>query len=105
MSIHMMIKEAMDKHKSKIELTQWAVMSSFASMVYSDYIYNFNQKQYPTPHVLVPAISNVKHFLSTDGKFMKLVSDNFFDKLMRNELFNSYMTILPELEMFHGDNI
>lgn len=105
MSIHMIIKEAMDKHKSKIELTQWAVMSSFASMVYSDYIYNFNQKQYPTPHVLVPAISNVKHFLSTDGKFMKLVSDTFFDKLMMNDLFNSYMTILPELEMFHGDNI
>lgn len=105
MSIHRLIQEAMEKHKAKIELTQWAVISSFASMVYSDYIYHFVQKQHPTPHVQVPAISNLKHFLSKDGKFLKLVSQSFFEKLMQDPLFNSYITLLPELEMFHGDNV
>lgn len=105
MSIHKLIKEAMDKHKSKIELTQWAVISSIASMIYSDYIYHFSQKQYPSPHVLVPAISSVKHFLSENGRFTNMMRDKFFEKVMKNDMFTGYMTVLPELEMFHGNNI
>ncbi len=104
MEIHRLVKEAILKHKKKIELTQWAVMSSVSSLVYSEYLSQIRQKQKPVSRIMVPAIRNVQELLLTDGPFMNLLSEHLIDAMITDPLFKRYSDA-PELEMFTPDNV
>ncbi len=104
MSIHEVVKGAMKEHKSKIELTQWATMSSVASLVYSEYIRRIRQKLKPVHAVFVPSIHTVMEFMDKDGQFMSFMSEKFIDLILEDTLFTKYKDA-PEFQMFSGNNV
>ena len=105
MSIHQIMKDTMKKHKAKIELIQWATISSIASLVYSDYIRSFRQRTKPVHLIQVPSMMNLKEFLKTDGPFMEKLSSDFIDQIMKTEYMTKYKDQLPELVLFQDDLI
>lgn len=106
MEIHQMVKDAIQKNKNRIELFQLAVMNSVASLVYSEYISNMQQKQAPTQRIMVPSIRTVQELLLPETKFgiMDSLSEHLIDRINHNPLFDKYRAA-PELEMFLPDNI
>ena len=38
MAINEIVKNALKTHKSKIEVTQWAIIDGVASLIYSEYV-------------------------------------------------------------------
>lgn len=104
MQIDKTIKESIVNHKQKIELTQWSIISSIASLVYSDYIKHMKQKEFPTKVILVPSIKSVRRLLDINGSFMSLLSEHLIDNISRNPLFEKYKSA-PEFAMFSDDNI
>lgn len=104
MELHKRVREAIQTHKKRIELIQWAVMAGVASLIYSEYLANIRQKQHPVHLVMVPSIRNVQELLLTDGPMMTMLSDRFIDDLVAHPLFQQYSSA-PELEMFLPENI
>ncbi len=104
MNIHETISNAMKDHKNKIEITQWAVISSIASLVFSEYISNIKQKTKPVRKVLVPPIKYVNELLDPSSSFMKTLSEKLIDGIASNELIEKYKDA-PELVLFKEENI
>lgn len=104
MSIHEMIKDSMTTHKNKIELLQWAVMSSITSLVYSEYLSTMKQKQVPTKKIMIAPIKYVSKLLNREGDLMKQVSEQLIDKMTENPLFQKFKDA-PEFIIFNNDNI
>lgn len=104
MNIHETISSVMKDHKNKIEITQWAVMSSIASFVFSEYISNIKQKTKPTRRVCVPPIRYVNELLDPSSQFMKLLSEKLIDGIRLNNVFSQYANA-PELILFDNDHI
>ena len=104
MNIHEIISTAMKDHKNKIEITQWAIISSIASLVFSEYISNIKQKQVPTRKIFVPPIKYVRSLIKPDGYFIKLLEEKLIDGIANNELFKKYNNA-PEFVLFNEDNI
>lgn len=104
MNIHETISNAMKDHKNKIEITQWAIMSSVASFVFSEYISNIKQKTKPTRRVCVPPIRYVNELLDPSSQFMKLLSEKLIDGIRSNDVFSQYKDA-PELVLFDKDHI
>lgn len=104
MNIHEIIKDAIKNHKQKIELTQWAIMSSISSLVYSEYLRGIVQKQVPVRIIMVPSIKYVHELLNPDNQFMQLLSEKLIDGISKNNTFMKYADA-PELIMFQEDNI
>ena len=104
MSIHELIKNTMTEHKNKIELFQWAVISSVTSLVYSEYLANMKQKQIPVKRIMIAPIKYVSELLNRDGDFMKLLSEELIDGMISNPLFQKYKNA-PEFEIFNETNI
>lgn len=104
MNIHETISNVMKEHKNKIEITQWAVISSIASLVFSEYISNIRQKTKPVRKVLVPSIKYVNELLDPSSQFMKLLSDELVNGIVNNDLFKRYKDA-PELILFNEENI
>lgn len=104
MQIDKLVKEAIINHKHKIELTQWSIISSIASLIYSDYIKRMKQKEFPVKAILVPSLKSVRRLLDINGLFIHMLSENLMDDIAKNELFEKYNTA-PEFIMFNDDNI
>lgn len=104
MQIHNMFKTFIAENKKKIELTQWAVMNSIASLVYAEYLQRFKQKQYPVKRIMIPPIKYVNQFLKHDGQFMTLLSNNLVDDIVKHPLFDKYKDA-PELVIFNDQNV
>lgn len=104
MNIHEIVKDAIKNHKQKIELTQWAIMSSISSLVYSEYLRRIVQKQVPVRILMVPSIKYVHELLNPDNQFMQLLSEKLIDGISKNNTFMKYADA-PELVMFREDNI
>lgn len=105
MAINEIVKEALKTHKSKIELTQWAIIGGVASLVYSEYLYNMKNKVTPGKTILmVPKISAVRELLDEDGSFMNWISENLIDTMIEDDLFSRYINS-PEMEMFRENNV
>lgn len=105
MAINDVIKEVMKTHKSKIEITQWAIINGVASLVYSEYLYNMRNKVTPAKtFMMVPKISAVKEFLKEDGELINWISENLIDSMIMNKRFNEFIDI-PELVMFKDNNV
>lgn len=104
MNIHEIVKDALKNHKNKIEITQWAMMSSISSLVYSEYLRRIVQKQVPVRIIMVPSIKYVDELLHPDGQFMQLLSEKFIDGISKNDAFMKYANA-PELVMFQEENI
>lgn len=104
MKMHELMKEAMNTHKAKIEIFQWAVMAGVSSLIYSEYIKNIKQKQVPTRLILVPKIQYVCELLKTDSHFRNLLSESLIDKMIEDDLMKKYIDI-PELVLFKDENI
>lgn len=104
MNIHEIVKDAIKNHKQKIELTQWAIMSSISSLVYSEYLRGIVQKQVPVRILMVPSIKYVHELLNPDNQFMQLLSEKLIDGISKNNTFMKYADA-PELVMFQEDNI
>lgn len=104
MQIHQVVRDAIQHHKKKIELTQWAVMSSVASLVYSEYLLRIKQKQHPTRVIMVPTIRSVQELLLPDGPMMQLMGTKMIDMMATHELFKKFSDA-PELAMFQEENI
>lgn len=105
MSIHAIMKETMETHKSKIELIQWAVMGSIASLVYSEYIRSFRQKTVPNPYIQVPSLKNVQYFLESNQPMMTSVSEFLFDDMSQQAFFYPYISRIPELVLFQEKHL
>lgn len=104
MAIHQIIKEAMTNHKNKIELFQWAVISSITTLVYSEYISKMKQKQIPTKRIMIIPIKYVREFLSRDSNFVNMLSERLIDGIIKNELFIKFKDA-PEFILFNEENI
>lgn len=105
MAINEIVKNALKTHKSKIELTQWAIIDGVASLIYSEYIYNMKNKVTPGKTILmVPKISTVQELLSEESQLITWISDNLIDKMMADILFKQFIES-PELEMFKENNV
>ena len=104
MNIHETISNAMKDHKNKIEITQWAVMSSVASFVFSEYISNIKQKTKPTRRICVPPIRYVNELMDPSSQFMNLLSEKLIDGIRINHVFAQYANA-PELILFDNDHI
>lgn len=104
MQIHKIMKEAVDQHKEKIELFQWAAISGASALIYSEYIRNIKQKVTPLKVTLVPEIRNVKDFLNQEGRFIWLLSTHLIDKMRENKLFRQFQNA-PELILFTDEKI
>lgn len=95
-------KEIIRAHKSKVEIFQWAVTSSVASLIYSEYIRNMRQKAIPVRHVEVPMIRHVEDMIAPDNSMMLYLSDHLIDDLLKDELMQKYVEA-PELILFNDD--
>ena len=104
MNVHQIISDAMKEHKNKIEITQWAVISSIASLIFSEYISNSRQKQKPVHQVLVPSIKYVHELVDPASQFMTLMSEKLIDGVATNERFIKYANA-PEFVIFNEENI
>ena len=102
MQIHQIIKNAITQHKKKVELTQWAIISGVSSLVYSEYIRRIKQKSSPVRAILVPEIRAVQELLSSEGHFMKILSEELIDRMAKHELIQEYIDA-PELVLFKDD--
>lgn len=105
MSIYQCVKDAMASHGKKIELIQWGMTQTIASLVYSKYIQSFRQKAVPVPMVLVPSIRNLEEFLRMDDKFMEMISNQLIDRITSDTRFMEYVGRVPELVMFNTSNV
>lgn len=99
-----MFKTFIVDNKKKIELTQWAIINGIASLVYSEYLQRFKQKQYPVKKIMIPPIKYVKEFLNRDNELMISLSNNLIDDMLYNQLFQKFKNA-PELAIFDSPNI
>lgn len=104
MKIHEVVHDMLVRHKSKVELFQWAIMSSIGSLIYSEYLKNIKQKQHPVKMFLVPTIRSVQELLMMDGKMFTLLSELLVDEMVRTEQFLKY-ELAPEFEIFINENL
>lgn len=93
------VKIMMKDHKNKIELFQWALMESFASLFYSYYISQFRQKHVPTHRIFIPSIKSFKDFINPDNGFMQRISNEFIDGILNKLKENNYSKYLDCLEL------
>lgn len=104
MQIHQMVKEFISKNKNKIELTQWTIINAIASLVYSEYIQRFKQKQSPVKKIMIPSIKYVIELLKHDGQFMKMLSYDLIESIRKDPLFCKFNNA-PELVIFNDENV
>lgn len=104
MRINQLVKETLSTHKNKIEIVQWAIISSVSSLIYSEYIKQITQKQVPIRIIFVPALKTVREILRPDGQFMDMLSNRLIDEMMKNKWFVKYSSA-PELVLFQEDQI
>jgi len=104
MLIHQKIKEVITECKKEIELTQIAITSGIASLVYSEYIRKIQRKQTPVQVIIVPEIHAVRELLIRDGKFIDMLSNRLIEAISMNELFREYSNA-PEFVLFTGEKI
>lgn len=105
MAINEIVKEAIKNHKSKIEITQWAIINGVASLIYSEYLYNMRNKVTPAKTILmVPKISAIREVLKEDGQLITWISEELIDSMVIDNLFSKFIDS-PELEMFKDNNV
>lgn len=104
MKIQELLKTVLIEHKHKIEIIQWAIISSVSSLVYSEYIIRIKQKQVPTRAILVPQIKVVESFLGDNSEFISRLSNELIDGMSNHEMLKKYLNA-PELILFEPDNI
>ena len=104
MQIDRVIKETIKNHKDGIELIQWAIISAVASLVYSEYIKNIRQKRTPVRMFQVPSIKSVNELLKRENQFMKLLSENLIEDLVKHDLLSEYIDA-PELALFNRNDV
>lgn len=104
MELHQQIKDTIQKHQKKIELTQWAITAGISTLIYSEYLSRIKQKQHPVYMIMVPAIRNVQEYLQPEGSMFQTLSEKLIDGMTHTSLFQKYKNA-PELEMFLPDNI
>lgn len=102
MQIDRIVKDAIIKHKRKIELTQWAIIQGVSSLVYPAYIKQMTQKQVPVKMVLVPSIKGIIRFF--DSGFLDILSVHLIDDIVNHPLFQKY-SHAQEFAMFTPENI
>ena len=98
MGMHETIKTTITEHKNEIELIQWALTASISSLVYSEYLRNFKQKQVPVRRIFVPKIHLIEELLKSDGEVCNWISEKFVD-IMKEEL-----PKIPEFVLFNEEN-
>lgn len=103
MEFHERIRNAITQNKQKVQLFQWATISSVSSLIYSEYIRRIEKKTFPTMRIDVPPIHSVKELLRTDGNFMDRMSHYFIENMARHPLMEEYSKA-PELILFTKDN-
>lgn len=106
MKINEMIKEFINTHEAKVEIFQWAVVSSISSLLYSEYIKNIKQQQVPSRIIWVPQVRTINELLEPNSYLSNLLSESLIDFMIEKELFKKYADI-PELIIFseEDDNI
>ncbi len=104
MQIDQLLKDTIKLHKDKIELIQWAIISSVSSIVYSEYIKNIRQKHRPVRLIYVPSIKTLYELLAKDGHLMQLISEKLIDDIIGNDLFSKYIEV-PEMILFNENNV
>lgn len=104
MRINQLVKETLNTHKNKIEIAQWAIISSVSSLIYSEYIKQITQKQVPVRIIFVPALKTIREILRPDGQFMDMLSNRLIDEMIKNKWFSEYSSA-PELILFKDDQI
>lgn len=104
MQIHQIIRNAITQHKSKIELTQWAIISGVSSLIYSQYIRRIKQKTIPIKAILVPEIGTVHRILDPENGLIEYLSDHLIDKMANHDMIKKYSNA-PELVLFNEENI
>ena len=79
-------KQFLINNKSSIEMFQWALMNSVASLVYSDYIASIRQKQFPVRKVLVPVIKDLEYIMDPRGELLRDLPEYLLDRICRNRM-------------------
>ena len=106
MIVNEKIKRVISEHKNEVEIFQWSVINSIASLVYSEYISNMKQKTIPTKVILVPKVKLVSDLLSPSGELMNTLSNNLIDMMISNHFFIKYdFKNIKELILFTEDYI
>lgn len=99
------IKLLLRDKKDDIQILQLAVTSGVASLIYSEYIRNFNQRLKPTRKIFVADIQSVIDIVKHDSEFMKAISDRLIE-FLRSELSTLYEDkYIPELDTILNSNI
>lgn len=104
MKINELMKATLKDHRNKIELTQWAIISGVASLVYSEFLRRIKNRNIPVKVVMVPEIKTITEFLDSDNDFMTRLSSELIDRMNSHPLFQKY-NHAPELVLFNDDNV
>lgn len=87
-----MNKEEMNKylseHKDPIGIFQMSLISSVATLIYSEYISRMKQKQLPTRKILVPNMKEVRDYTDLVTPFMEKLADTIISTLKEEPLFD-----------------
>lgn len=97
------VTEVISDHKNKIELIQWAIISSIGSLIYSEYISQFKQRNIPVRKIMIPSIKTLNEIFDTTSSYMKDLSEYMIDMMRLNPLMRQYKNA-PEFILFDSDH-
>lgn len=100
MSIYELAENMIKNHKEEIQLIQASIINGVASLVYSEYISNITQKQYPIKHIYVPTVLSVRKLLSRHEPLIEKMKTDFFKEFLNNPLIDKS---LPELSIVYKE--
>lgn len=103
LSMNESTKQFLINNKSSIEMFQWALMNSVASLVYSDYIASIRQKQFPVRKVLVPVIKDLEYIMDPRGELLRDLPEYLLDRI-RCDVNDYYAYSIPEFDIFNMGN-
>lgn len=104
MSIQENVMNALKNNKKDIEVIQWGIMNSVASLIYSEYISDIRKQQYPTMRIFIPEIRYVSELVSENSELMNHLRGHLVMD-MRTWIQIYHYIDAPELMLFDDNHL
>lgn len=99
MQFHEQVRDAINNHKAKIELMQWAIISGIGSLIYCEYLKNMKHNIVPVEKVFIAEIKQLRDLLAEGSPFCQTLQTKFIDLMLNNPKMKEYIDA-PELILF-----
>ena len=84
------LKDIIEKNHDFVELFQQSILNGVASVMFSEYISRFKQRQIPTKKILVPDIRTVRDYTDHNTTFMTYLGKNILKLIRENYYYKKY---------------